>query len=257
MKAYKWLHYDRTDPVSGDVWREPDGDRGSGVKMRRLGRPLTHATGVGGLPYEINEALWEVELDGSVACAPFPEQGEHVRDPDLLRVDEQMLVADRGRLIRRVDPWGGDVADEFSRLCASRARARVLQALEDASGSLREAREVTEGGDVEPTPAPSGPEVDVLRHVARVVEIWLAAPVDGEDAFRTAAAMARAAAASRGAAARTYAALEPTPVGGRDPEATAAISYLQSRRWQAQWLAERVALDDPILETFRGSPDDG
>ena len=106
------------------------------MKMRSFGRTLTHAIGVDGLPYETDEELWEIELADPLRREPFPDQREHVPDPKLLRGDEQRLLASRGRLVRRSEAWGPDVAGEFSLLCARRARARVIQALDDASGLL-------------------------------------------------------------------------------------------------------------------------
>lgn len=99
MTAYKFLGDDGTGifscfhwPVGEWVEAEIDPCR-SGV----------HACRLSDLPYWLGPALYEIELDGDVV-----EQG-------------LKLVAERGRLTRRIDAWNPDTREEYSQMCIARA----------------------------------------------------------------------------------------------------------------------------------------
>ena len=64
-----------------------------------------HACRVEHLPYWLNWELWRVELGGKVV------EGD------------TKLVAERGRLVDRIDAWAGDLRAAFGRACSDRVLA--------------------------------------------------------------------------------------------------------------------------------------
>jgi hypothetical protein len=104
MIAYKFLRAGAVGPFSGYRWRPGEWVEAGTADPCRRG---VHSCRARDLPIWLDDELWEVELDGAVV-----EQ-------------ERKLVAERGRLARRVDAWTPDVADEFGRFCARRTRERV------------------------------------------------------------------------------------------------------------------------------------
>ena len=79
------------------------------------------------LPYWLNWELWRVELDGEI------EQGE------------TKLVAERGRLLARVDAWDAELQDAFCRACSERVLARRGRG-DDLDGYRRDARTFLDAG---------------------------------------------------------------------------------------------------------------
>jgi hypothetical protein len=71
-----------------------------------------HACRIDQLPYWLRPELWEVELDGEIL------EGE------------LMMVAPRGRLVRRIEEWNRDTEREFGQACAAEARKRVARSPE-------------------------------------------------------------------------------------------------------------------------------
>jgi hypothetical protein len=103
MRAFKFLRAGAVARFSGFEWPLPDDGPGEWVEAV----PARCATGVhacraGQLPYWLDDELWEIELDGQVL-----ELGHK-------------LVAQRGRLDRRVDEWDEQVLNEFARACLDR-----------------------------------------------------------------------------------------------------------------------------------------
>jgi hypothetical protein len=64
-----------------------------------------HACHVAHLPYWLNWELWRVELGG-----------------EILEGDTK-VVAERGRLVDRIDAWTGDLQTAFGRACSDRVLA--------------------------------------------------------------------------------------------------------------------------------------
>jgi hypothetical protein len=134
--AYKWLQRGAVDPDGGFEWTI-----GFAPRTAPVTAPPTavHAYLLPGLPYEVDDELWEVVLQDMIGYKPFPHQktdGGHHRFEE----QEHSIVALSGYLIRRIQSWTPEVANEFARECALEARGRVLRALHDAAQGLEEAQ---------------------------------------------------------------------------------------------------------------------
>jgi hypothetical protein len=104
VNAYKFLAAGAVAPFTGYQWRPGEWVEAATADPCRQG---VHACRTRDLPIWLDDELWEVELDGAVV-----EQ-------------ERKLVAERGRLARRIEAWTPDLAHEFGRACARRTRERV------------------------------------------------------------------------------------------------------------------------------------
>jgi len=101
VRTYKFLREGRVGPFTGFRWEPGEWvEAGSPVLCDRG----VHACRPGDLPFWLNDELWEVELGGEVA------EGE------------RKLVAERGRLVERVDGWDADAAQKLGDASAARAR---------------------------------------------------------------------------------------------------------------------------------------
>jgi hypothetical protein len=120
VKAYKFFRRGAIAPISGVPWPVAASGPGPWVEV---GGPLSpcrsglHACCPESLAYWLHDELWEVELDGELARA------------------EDLLVARRARLVRRLDAWCSGVAARF--LVASRAHAAGLAAVATPAGKER------------------------------------------------------------------------------------------------------------------------
>jgi len=104
--AYKLLRPSGIAPFSGTHWPPPGVwlDAG-GIESCRAG---IHACRPAHLPLWLGLGeLWEVELDGELV--------EH----------ERKVIAERGRLLRRVDEWNEDTGRSFHDDCAAEVRRRA------------------------------------------------------------------------------------------------------------------------------------
>jgi hypothetical protein len=116
--AYKFLRAGAVGPFSGFAWPVPaDGRQGAWVDA--AGRPRAcergvHACARADLPVWLDEELWVVELGGSIVNA------------------RTKLVAERGRLVRRVAAWNPALAAAFAAVCAERARGFAPEYGDDA-----------------------------------------------------------------------------------------------------------------------------
>lgn len=148
MKAYKFLRADGTGVFSGFAWPLPDGGPGAWVEADP--DPChsgVHACRVGDLPYWAGRVLYEIELDGALV-----EQ-------------KTKVVAERGRLLRRIGGWDEDFRAAYTRYCADRAHELAR------SGGIERWEEV-----IEPS-VPEGPAL--LSFVAaRIAE-----QADGAEAY--------------------------------------------------------------------------
>jgi hypothetical protein len=120
--AYKFLATGRLARYSGVTWPDP----GTWLEARgTLERCVSgiHALRADALLAWIDDELWTCELDGAIED------------------DGGMLVAERGRLLERVQAWNEASAYEFARACAARGRELVVEALR-GEGHEQEAQEL-------------------------------------------------------------------------------------------------------------------
>lgn len=107
-KAYKFLESGTRGRFSGLRWPVPSAE-GPGDWVE-AGVPLApcvhgvHACRLMDLPHWLDAELWEIELDGE------------------LQGGKTMLIAQRGRLLRRVRAWDEDLQERFGAFCLQRAR---------------------------------------------------------------------------------------------------------------------------------------
>jgi hypothetical protein len=116
-RAYKCLRPGRVGAFSGHSW--PIGEwveSGDAVLCVRG----VHACRLEDLPYWLMQELWEIELEGEV------------------RKERRKLVAERGRLGRRVERWTPAAAVAFAEACAVRARERAERASGERADRLSE-----------------------------------------------------------------------------------------------------------------------
>lgn len=123
MKALKALQKGAVAPFSRFSWPVPD-DRGPGTWVRA--RPAPCASGIHAclpeqLPLWLQDELWEIELDGTIESL------------------ERKLVAERGRLVRRIDAWDADVLADYAVACRGRL-VELAAAHEQAVGYAADAR---------------------------------------------------------------------------------------------------------------------
>ncbi len=116
MLAFKFLDAQGATLLSGSRWPLPTGaEPGPWVEAGSI-RPCRegiHACRADDLAYWLNAELWEIELDGDVEDA------------------HRKLVAQRGRLIRRLDAWSSGATQELSNWCAWRSRDVAVEVLRD------------------------------------------------------------------------------------------------------------------------------
>jgi hypothetical protein len=105
--AYKCLRPGAIGPFSGFRWPVPAGPEPGPWVLAEPGRCASgiHACTPEQLPYWLNWELWRVELGGPVTRA------------------ETKVVAERGRLVARLDGWSRELRDAFRSACAARVLA--------------------------------------------------------------------------------------------------------------------------------------
>jgi hypothetical protein len=108
--AYKFRAADRAAPYSGVTWPEPGTWLEAEGKLERCFTGI-HALRVDSLLGWIDDELWTCELGGAIED------------------DGEVLVAERGRLLERVQAWNEDSAHDFARDCATRGRELVVESL--------------------------------------------------------------------------------------------------------------------------------
>lgn len=116
-EAFKFLAAGR-GLFSGFVWPLPEnGTPGQWVTaalpLERCVRGI-HVCRQRDLPYWLDDELWVIEVRGEIL--------EH----------ETMMLAEEGRLVRRVDTWDRDAALTFARTCSQRAQGFAVEALRSA-----------------------------------------------------------------------------------------------------------------------------
>ena len=148
MGAYKFLRPGRVGPFSNFTWPAGEWVEADRVSLCADG---IHACRVRDLPYWLSAELWEAELDGGV------------------REEERKVVAQRGRLVRRIDGWNGAAGARFAEACAARTSERAEAAgTEELAGFAADAAANASKG-----------EVALLGFIAaRAAEV-----ADGEEAY--------------------------------------------------------------------------
>jgi hypothetical protein len=237
--AFKFLGVGSVGLFSGFAWPTPDGDRpGDWIEapapLERCRRGI-HAARLEHLTTWIDDELWTIELGGLVE-----EHGS-------------TLVAQRGRLLRRIEPWCAAAAAAFADACAFRARDQAVRTLELRGGTAEAAELASAAG----LPA------------AGAVAARLAGTLGGAGA-RACAFAADAVALADGRRPESWA---PHPGGARQPRqtpgATAAnlgfvtahsggveradadgdgaydAGFAAERAWQLDWLVEQLSLPRP------------
>ena len=237
MRAYKFLasgavgrfsdfHWPQPVEQSPAEWVEP----GAALEECRHG---VHACLPGRLLDWIDDELWEIELDGKIVAS------------------ESMLVAERGRLLRRVSEWDGATAQDFAYACAWRARDHALSSLR-RSGLADEANRLGDASELEAVQASAAAAVDRSAGAAQEVsalaadvvslargrrpEAWRAPPVALEEPIVSAGAIAANVAFVVAHAAGRAA------VADAGSEAAYDDGFAAERAWQLDWLADRIGL---------------
>ncbi len=222
--AFKWLRAGRVDPDARFAWPQPDRGLSPWVDGMTRGPWRPHGSSVLGLPYEVSEELWLIELHGNIERVPFSE-GWAGSGAVSRRAGEARILGDRARIIYRIEGWDARVSADFVDFCIGEARSLVVESMANATRQIR-----TELLD---SPA----DVLALDHVVSLLGAWRHFSVaDGEE--RPAEA-ARAAAAARAATALSYAS---ALVDERSRAEVAREALADERRRQADWIAHRVGI---------------
>jgi hypothetical protein len=109
--AYKFLRPDGTSLFTRFAWPLPDGEPGAWVHADPDPcRSGVHACRPADLPYWAGRDLYEVELDGAIVEHPTK------------------VVAERGRLLRRIEAWDAGVREDYTRMCADRGHGLARSA---------------------------------------------------------------------------------------------------------------------------------
>lgn len=237
MNAYKFLGPGARGLYSGFCWPAPrNGDPGRWVEVRgmlEVGSNGVHAMHTRSLVDWIDDELWVVEL---------PDDVEEIDD---------MLVARRGRLLRKVRAWDEGVAREFGETCVWRARDLAAESLERAGlererAALQTANELGSLQAVAAAGARSatGAAADALVYLADVVQVsrggWFETYVGHPGAGAT--ATPGAIAANIGFVVATAAGSAAADAAGRADAFNDGWDAERGR--QLAWLTERLHLDE-------------
>ena len=178
----------------------------------------------------IDDELWTIELGGEIV------EGD------------DMLVAERGRLIRRVESWDARTAGEFSEACAWRSRDYALRALRrvgltEAASRLLDAVDLREMQDAAAAAAdsPDGQAAELAGFAADTVSLVQG---DRPDAWRTAPRL-QAPEQTPGAIAANLAFVVANAAGreaGASNESAYEDGFEEERAWQLEWLERRLGI---------------
>jgi hypothetical protein len=203
VNAYKFLRPNAIGPFSGFRWPTPRGSA-PGPWVDADGAPIRCRRGVHACRLQ-DLPWWLADELWEVELA-----GDVVAYP-------HKVAGRRGRLVRRIDGWTGAARRDYVHACAWRARDRALEALD-------------------------APAAERLRATATLEEVQSTARelAEADSHARIALAMAADGATT---------ALSELPAMGAYVAAHAArraggeAAMAAERRWQAAWLAERLALN--------------
>lgn len=202
---WKFLRAGTRSPFTGHVWEPGTWYAADGTEQCAAG---FHACRPADLPYWLGEELWSVELAAPVVELPHK------------------VVARSARLLDRSAEWTPSAAAEFASACVGRTAAH-------AAGELRAAGLAAEAERLEG--AGPGSVAEAARACAEAAGFASRAGrlcglvVDAEEAAEAYPAATVAYIAARAANHRT--------------DAGHADLYERERRWQAEWLAERLRLE--------------
>jgi hypothetical protein len=205
MRAFAFLGVGRTSFLTGLEWPAP------GTWVER-GDDAVRACEPDQLSWWLDDELWEVELDGDI------------------RTLGRALVASRARLVRRIDAWTEAMAAALLLACAHRVRDSAVEAL-ILVGRGEEAAELAASSELDAIEAAGGRIADDGRPASALA--GLAADVvlyarDARDAPRAAGVAAYVAAFAL--------------AGGDKRAPDYQERFDAERRWQADWLKERLRL---------------
>ena len=126
MIAYKVLDARGKGRFTGTSWPTPRGDElGAWVETDGPVAPCVrgvHAMRAHHVPFWLDQQLWEIELDGA-----FVE-------------NDSLLVAERGRLSRRIDAWNDDAWKALCDFCRERTAAHLARVEVHAPSEIERAR---------------------------------------------------------------------------------------------------------------------
>jgi hypothetical protein len=208
--AYAFLAEGAREPLSGFVWPTPgegepgpwvDADTAPGEWAR--GYPATE------LPYWLDDELWRIELAGMLS------QRDH------------LFVAERARLLDRIDTWTEQLAWEFAAACAWRVADQAAALLRedgraDEALRLERARDL---GELELAASSAAREAEGLA--GYVADVCFYA--------RDAGAAARGACVAAKMSAFALA-------GGVENVRGYDERLAAERAWQSSWLVDRLGL---------------
>jgi hypothetical protein len=221
VKAFKFLGPGGSTIISGAVWSLPDGRRpGRWLEVGRL-RPCRegiHACRTEHLAYWIHQELYEIELSGDIV------ESRH------------KVVASRGRLLRRLEPWSAGVAEELAAWCAWRVRDTAVSLLRgegDDVAADRLAAAATIEELLATTATVSDPEASVAATVTALAGD--AAAVSATSHFGGAPFIASCAAGQAAA-------------GSDGDQVAYDRGFATERRAQSDWLAARLELVSTPLD---------
>ena len=214
MLAYAFLAGGAREPLSTFAWPTPTGAK-PGPWVDSAAAPSAAIRGylVPDLPYWLDEELWAIELAGTLA------ERDHV------------LLAERARLVRRLESWAEPVAWEFVAACARRVAGRAAAALReegraDAATQLEQAADL---GALESAALAAADQTSAAGTLAGYVT---------DVCFYARDAKVAAHAAGIAAKMSAYA------LAGDVEDARGSERLANERAWQASWLVDRLGLSD-------------
>lgn len=230
MIAYKFLAAARFAAFTGISWPEP----GSWLEARRAvagGVSGIHALRAQALLGWIDDELWTCELGGAIAD------------------DGDVLIAERGRLLERVETWNEVSAYEFARNCATRGRELVVEAVRREGHEAREldALDATSFMAAAPGVAARLP-ADAAGLVMMAADTTALAegrrPPAREPQLRSHLEAVAASPCTYGAIAANVAFVVSASTGGLHPEGHEA-GFAAERAWQLERLLDQLGLAVP------------
>jgi hypothetical protein len=210
VHAYAFLAEGAVAPLSGFVWPTPkEGEDGVWVGADTAPRETLRGCRAEHRPYWLDDELWRIELGGTLT-----ERG-HV------------LLAERARLLGRVESWTVPLAWEFANACARRVAERAAVAVRD-DGRADAAELLTGAQDLEELQSAA---TAAAEHPGRG-GVLAGYAADVCHYARDAGVAARAACVA--AKMTAYA------LAGDSDEPGYDRRVAKERAWQAAWLADRL-----------------
>jgi hypothetical protein len=207
--AYAFLTRGAVEPLSGFAWPTPkNGGLGAWVTPGQAPSEALRGYLARDLPYWFDDELWNIELSGAVA------ERDH------------LLIAERARLLGRIDSWTDPLAWEFVTACARRVARQAAAALREA-GRADAAARLDEARDLGELALAATSAADQLRAAGYLADVCFYA--------RDARVGAHAAGVAAKMSAHALAAEVEDERGFED-------LLTKERAWQAAWLVDRLGL---------------